>query len=710
MKNLLAKFLPAFLHKPGKPQPIQPAAPEPESSPTGKHPRLLDQISAFLARYLQCSPEQRTVLSLWILHTHCFSAAAATPYLAIQSSQKLSGKTLCLRLLSLLCSNPALTSGYTAAALVNRIHSQAGNPPTFLLDESPATVGSRRRPKSPKLHAILSCGFQLGIGYTDRAAERVIFSPKAFAITGKLPESLADRSIPIILKPVPGERSESIKDGPVSAGEKAGATTVERFNLFRARREAAPIVAAIQNWSKKNLSALKAMPAYKRQDFPPGLSARGEDIVEPLLHLAAALGDDCPAIARRALLAMFTDQEEQQRAESAQLLRAIYNAFAHHGFPDRIPTSGLLLWLNSLLDRPWDADGPINGAMLARLLRPCGIHPHLQRIGKASPARGYQKQDFAKVWSDAGVVPPPSAAQETKPSGSPLPSAATQQISSINAPCNTVTPAEIDPRLKGILADPRNYYRQYPEEHLRAMAHEVDRHYWPIPADDQNHPNAYGCVSTRDGYSAPLSCINQPPWNNDKPRPRSYPEKSPRFPVTFTRQERIQVAVARMHEIELAARAEKLRPLQVPLPSTSFQSATKENTSKNAACNAVTASEIDPRIKGLLCDPRNYYRQYPDEHKSWLKEHLNKQFWPQPADDEGDLHYLGALPGGSPIPFTLVDQPPRTTPHPSSSRFPVTLNEREKLQVALARLYEIRQLQEQNRARRGWQQSAKRAG
>jgi hypothetical protein len=762
MKNLFAKLLPGFTPKPAQtklspaltgtaPQPTQPA-PEPESSEPEKPPKLLDQISAFLARYLQCSEQQRIVLALWVLHTHCFSSARATPYLAIQSSRKLSGKTLCLRLLSLLCSNSALTSGYTAAALVNRIHSQAGNPPTFLLDESPATLGSRRRPKSPKLHAILSSGFQLGIGYTDRASERIIFSPKAFAITGKLPESLSDRSIPIVLHPL----------RPKDQGSE-----VERFDLLRAQQEIAPIVAAIQKWSKKNLSALKTMSAYKRQDFPAEFSERTQDMVEPLLHLADALGGDCPAIARRVLLAVFKDQEKQQREESTQLLSAIFRAFEHHGSPDRLPTADLLLWLNSLPDHPWEAVGPINAPGLARLLRPLGIHPRLQRIGKSSPARGYQKQDFAKAWSEAGVAPPP----------------ARQEISNNGVPCNTVTHVgaipdsgsvsanqglesgvQIDPRLKGILEDPRNYYRQYPEEHRLAVEHCVDDHYWPIPADDHNRPGHYTIMTTNDGYSAPLCCINQFPWDANKPRPRNFPEKSPRFPITFTREERIQVAVARLHEIELGARAGKPKPLRdgyvpaklesglssaprsrartaVELSATASGvhagSATSSVSSSSHAAattglesgvpgmravfaragvegNTVTPGETDLRLKGLLADPRNFYRQYPDEHKAWLKEHLNKQFWPIPADDEGELDYLSVLPDGSPMPFTFVNRPPWTTPRPpagvspSSPRFPITLSDKEKLQVAVARLYEIRQVQDRNRARHDWELAAKR--
>src|SRR5215471_2917539 len=89
----------------------RPAVDQKSSKPS----RMLDDICAFLARYLHCSPEQRTVLALWVLHTHSFAGARSTPYLAIQSARKLSGKSLWLRLLSLLSAHPTLTSGYTAA-------------------------------------------------------------------------------------------------------------------------------------------------------------------------------------------------------------------------------------------------------------------------------------------------------------------------------------------------------------------------------------------------------------------------------------------------------------------------------------------------------------------------------------------------------------------------------------------------------------------
>src|SRR5205809_2999413 len=132
---------------------------------------LLDQVSQFIGRYLQCSEHQRTVMALWILHTHhyCFPAAPFTPYLSIQSTQKQSGKTLCLQLLNLLCDSPALTVGFTTSNLTRRMDTRSSEPiPTLLLDECHATLGTRARPKNPALRAILASGFQIGPGYTGK--------------------------------------------------------------------------------------------------------------------------------------------------------------------------------------------------------------------------------------------------------------------------------------------------------------------------------------------------------------------------------------------------------------------------------------------------------------------------------------------------------------------------------------------------------------
>ena len=59
-------------------------------------PEMLSRIVDFIGRHLQCAPEQRVVLALWILHTHCYTAFFTTPCLDIHSIQKQSGKSVCL--------------------------------------------------------------------------------------------------------------------------------------------------------------------------------------------------------------------------------------------------------------------------------------------------------------------------------------------------------------------------------------------------------------------------------------------------------------------------------------------------------------------------------------------------------------------------------------------------------------------------------------
>src|SRR5215471_2833550 len=159
---------------------------------------LLDDIDRYLRRYLECSEHQRAVMAFWVLHTFCLSAAQVTPYLAIQSAEHQSGKSLCLQLLSMIAPDSTLTTAYTAASLSRRTDDPI---PTVLLDEFQAIIGTRVRSKSPLLRAVLASGFQRGVGYTTATRELNLFAPKAFAGMGQLPGEIAERSISIVLEP-----------------------------------------------------------------------------------------------------------------------------------------------------------------------------------------------------------------------------------------------------------------------------------------------------------------------------------------------------------------------------------------------------------------------------------------------------------------------------------------------------------------------------
>lgn len=443
--------------------------------------QLLKEISEFIGRYLQCSEQQRTVLALWVLHTYCLPAAQVTPYLAIRSAEKQSGKSLCLRLLSLLCDHPALTASFTANTLSRRID---GPISTVLLDECQATLGTRNRSKSPALRAVLAGGFECGPGYTDATHERNIFAPKAFAGMGQLPESLADRSISIILRPLkksnknaacntvtsgqnarvaqspgspaPGSptHADVARDGVVVRAGVARdgvevPSAVSRFNLRRAEAEAKPLQERIYFWTEGNLHDLEERPSYSREDFPPNLAPRQQDMVEPLLQLADFIGGEWPARIREALADLFLREAAFELAQSLQLLADVRDCFAWHNFPDRLSTATLINWMHTRPARPWDVDGPITARNFARLLIPFEIYPRLQRIGKDDPARGYQLSAFAEHWKThfGFEVPTAPTPAETAPGRDPglsliSPTAKSQEPKAIfpnnGAGCNAV--------------------------------------------------------------------------------------------------------------------------------------------------------------------------------------------------------------------------------------------------------------------------------
>src|SRR5262249_18197235 len=174
---------------------------------------------------------------------------------------------------------------------------------------------------------------------------------------------------------------------------------VRRLNLGRAIDEATPLFNSLLEWSQKNCGKLIEADSLAPEQFPPGLSPRRLDMIEPLLQIAAQIGGPWPVKAREALAALFEQELAHDRKDGIRLLSDLRAAFAHHGNPERISTAALLDWLHTQPDRPWNREGPITAQTLAWLLQPFDIRSRTQRVGKASPARGYLLQDFVAKWA-----------------------------------------------------------------------------------------------------------------------------------------------------------------------------------------------------------------------------------------------------------------------------------------------------------------------
>ena len=324
------------------------------------------------------SDQQAQACALWVVHTHAFAAADATPYLNITSAVKQCGKTRLLEVLEPIVATPWLTGRVSPAVVTRRVD---GETPTLLLDESDAAF--RHRSESAEaLRAILNSGYRrsgvcslcvgTGAGLTYR--DFSTFCPKAIAGIGALPDTVTDRSIRIILK------------------RRAVHETVARFRQRHAASRGAPLCARLVVWKRGGVEALRGA----EPDLPPDLSDRASDVWEPLIAIADLAGVDWPRRARRAATALSGTVSVDDDAVSIRLLQDVRLVFRD----ETIGSAELVHRLVVLEDRPWaDWTGgrAITQASVARLLRPFGIRPLKLRFGKTT-ANGYTKRMFEDAW------------------------------------------------------------------------------------------------------------------------------------------------------------------------------------------------------------------------------------------------------------------------------------------------------------------------
>jgi hypothetical protein len=351
---------------------------------SGSEPQLLFDIAVFISRYLACTSHQLTVLALWTLHTHCFAAADATPYLNIFSAESRCGKSVCLQLLRLLCADPWLAAGVQSSLLIRKITAQR---PTLLLDLRDTVFDAGYG----KVRGLLISGARREGTYSlpqgkGQVCDYDVFCPKAFAGDAPLPVSLDPLCIPIFLvqRHVGGE--------------------LQKLRLRQAREAAQPLVLRIQQWVARNLEALKSSPPLTWDQFPNHLLPCYEDSLEPLLQIANLLGGEWPVRVRTALNKVFDLPDDATYvAPLLSDIQVIFDTQPDTGDDHRIPTGDLLECLNNLDARPWrswNKGGHMTARNLARLLGLAGIRSRNQRHSSGGRGRGYQYQDFVLPWEN----------------------------------------------------------------------------------------------------------------------------------------------------------------------------------------------------------------------------------------------------------------------------------------------------------------------
>jgi hypothetical protein len=346
---------------------------------------LLDGIETYIRRFVSLSESQARAVTLWVAHTQALDAADSTPYLAITSAEKQSGKTRLLEVLETLVANPWLTGRVTAAVLTRKIDAEH---PTLLLDESDAAFGGEKE-YAEALRGVLNTGHRrggkasccVGQGQNTSFRDFSTYSAKAIAGIGKLPDTVADRAIPVRLK------------------RAAPTEKIERFRRREVETVAAGLRGRIQAWCRANNDALRDT----RPKFPEGLSDRQEDGAEPLLAIADAAGGDWPQEARGALVELWTGGAAEDDSIRIRLLSDIRTVYGNRK-AEKLSSADLLDGLCEIESSPWaefNHGRPMTAVGMARLLKAFDIVPRTIKLpeGSTSTLKGYQRAWFEDAWS-----------------------------------------------------------------------------------------------------------------------------------------------------------------------------------------------------------------------------------------------------------------------------------------------------------------------
>jgi hypothetical protein len=347
---------------------------------------VLEEVVTFIRRFVVLNSPQADALALWTAHTYMFEAAETTPYIHVTSPEKRSGKTRVLEVEEVLVKDPWFTGRVTPAVLARKIDAEC---PDLLLDETDAAFGGDKE-YAETLRGILNTGHRRGgkcsvctgqganITYKDLST----FCPKAIAGIGKLPDTVADRSIGIVLK------------------RRTAAETVERFRRRKVESDAALLRERLSAWAS-TLQLHDVEPSV-----PDELDDRAADCWEPLLAIADAAGGDWPQKAREAAVAL-SGSGRDDASLGVRLLTDIKTIFTYREV-ERLKSVELVQALNAIEEAPWSYldKRPLDASRLAKMLKPYEIAPKSVRLDEGTTAKGYDRAWFEDAWERYAPSPP----------------------------------------------------------------------------------------------------------------------------------------------------------------------------------------------------------------------------------------------------------------------------------------------------------------
>ena len=330
---------------------------------------LLTALISTVQKYVVLTNAEALTVALWIVFAHAHEAFHISPILAISSPVKRCGKTTLLGILYELVPRPLMGSNLTSAVVYS-----VETPPTLLVDEADTFL-----PKNQELRGILNSGhhrkgafvLRARVGKGVRKTERFsTFFPKAIALIGGLPSTLADRAIHIKLK------------------RKLRSEKLQRFSLTQTQ-ELNNLCRMAARWVADRL---KYFSRYN-PEAPASLHDRASDNWAPLLAIAE-LADGLDA-AKQAAIEIEAASEDGDLA--VLLLGDCKRAFEDLN-AEALASKKIIEHIAVTGEGPW-AEKQLTEKRFADILRPLELRSEQKRLPRQKPRRLWFKASFEDAWN-----------------------------------------------------------------------------------------------------------------------------------------------------------------------------------------------------------------------------------------------------------------------------------------------------------------------
>jgi hypothetical protein len=351
--------------------------PEPVAAST-----LLSLLEEVISRHVVLDRKAALLLAYWVLHTYIFESGDVAVYVVIESPEKRCGKTTLLTVLAGLVHKPIVTSNITTGALFAAIDEFK---PTLLIDEADTYLRG-----NTAMRGVLNAGnaretaFVLRLGKRfetvpadatspSKSGQGVVryncWCPKAIALIGSVPETIADRAIVVRLnRKLTTEPSVTLKDfQPEPLRRKC-----LRFALDMASRTGTT------------------------QPFDlPALNDRAAQVYGALSIIAGQAGAEREAEFKE--IATAFAGEGASDSEGVETLLDVLTVFVESG-QDKMFTAELAEAISSGLYTvgPRFSEKPLSPAKLCCILRQYGVKTHGVRVG-TRVSKGFASTDFREA-------------------------------------------------------------------------------------------------------------------------------------------------------------------------------------------------------------------------------------------------------------------------------------------------------------------------